>query len=163
MSDNYGILTKQKNDEKSGVFSTFEALALIGLLSEIAETPVFIGISSAENKSHNGVRTESERSQNGVRTESEQRQNLRRADRRALVAVSESRSGVLLDFDDVKLRRNRAPCKSSFPFASACVILHFPCFFSACCSGRCPCAAPLSYVPEIGRVKPGRRGSSTIR
>ena len=152
MSDNYGILTKQKNDEKSGVFSTFEALALIGLLSEIAETPVFIGISSAENKSHNGVRTESE-----------QRQNLRRADRRALVAVSESQSGVLLDFDDVKLRRNRAPCKSSFPFASACVILHFPCFFSACCSGRCPCAAPLSYVPEIGRVKPGRRGSSTIR
>ena len=152
MSDNYGILTKQKNDEKSGVFSTFEALALIGLLSEIAETPVFIGISSAENKSHNGVTTESE-----------QKQNLRRADRRALVAVSESRSGVLLDFDDVKLRRNRAPCKSSFPFASACVILHFPCFFSACCSGRCPCAAPLSYVPEIGRVKPGRRGSSTIR
>ena len=118
MSDNYGILTKQKNDEKSGVFSTFEALALIGLLSEIAETPVFIGISSAEHKSHNGVRTESE-----------QRQNLRRADRRALVAVSESQSGVLLDFDDVKLRRNRAPCKSSFPFASACVILHFPCFF----------------------------------
>ena len=98
-----------------------------------------------------------------VTTESEQRQNLRRTDRRALVAVSESRSGVLLDFDDVKLRRNRAPCKSSFPFASACVILHFPCFFSACCSGRCPCAAPLSYVPEIGRVKPGRRGSSTIR
>ena len=152
MSDNYGILTKQKNDEKSGVFSTFEALALIGLLSEIAETPVFIGISAFRNKSHNGVRTESER-----------RQNLRRADRRALVAVGESRSGVLLDFDDVKLRRNRAPCKSSFPFASACVILHFPCFFSACCSGRCPCAAPLSYVPEIGRVKPGRRGSSTIR
>ena len=98
-----------------------------------------------------------------VTTESEQRQNLRRTDRRALVAVSESRSGVLLDFDNVKLRRNRAPCKSSFPFASACVILHFPCFFSACCSGRCPCAAPLSYVPEIGRVKPGRRGSSTIR
>ena len=98
-----------------------------------------------------------------VTTESEQRQNLRRADRRALVAVSESQSGVLLDFDDVKLRRNRAPCKSSFPFASACVILHFPCFFSACCSGRCPCAAPLSYVPEIGRVKPGRCGSSTIR
>ena len=71
MSDNYGILTKQKNDEKSGVFSTFEALALIGLLSEIAETPVFIGISSAENKSHNGVRTESERSQNRGRTEAE--------------------------------------------------------------------------------------------
>ena len=109
------------------------------------------------------VTTESERSQNGVRTEAEQRQNLRRTDRRALVAVSESRSGVLLDFDDVKLRRNRAPCKSSFPFASACVILHFPCFFSACCSGLCPCAAPLSYVLEIGRVKPGRRGSSTIR
>ena len=41
-----------------------QSLALIGLLSEIAETPVFIGISSAENKSHNGVTTESERSQN---------------------------------------------------------------------------------------------------
>ena len=159
MSDNYGILTKQKNDEKSGVFSTFEALALIGLLSEIAETPVFIGISSAENKSHNGVRTESERSQNGVRKEAEPAKGgPESACRCQRVPI-----GVLLDFDDVKLRRNRAPCKSSFPFASACVILHFPCFFSACCSGRCPCAAPLSYVPEIGRVKPGRRGSSTIR
>ena len=63
MSDNYGILTKQKNDEKSGVFSTFEALALIGLLSEIAETPVFIGISAFRNKSHNGGRTEAERRQ----------------------------------------------------------------------------------------------------
>ena len=45
-----------------------KTMCLIGLLSEIAETPVFIGISSAENKSHNGVTTESEQSQNRART-----------------------------------------------------------------------------------------------
>ena len=45
-----------------------KTMCLIGLLSEIAETPVFIGISAFRNKSHNGVTTESERSQNGGRT-----------------------------------------------------------------------------------------------
>ena len=44
-------------------------MCLIGLLSEIAETPVFIGISAFRNKSHNGVTTEAERRQNGGRTE----------------------------------------------------------------------------------------------
>ena len=45
-----------------------KTMCLIGLLSEIAETPVFIGISAFRNKSHNGVTTESERRQNGGRT-----------------------------------------------------------------------------------------------
>ena len=45
-----------------------KTMCLIGLLSEIAETPVFIGISAFRNKSHNGVTTEAERRQNGGRT-----------------------------------------------------------------------------------------------
>ena len=40
-----------------------KTMCLIGLLSEIAETPVFIGISAFRNKSHNGVTTEAERRQ----------------------------------------------------------------------------------------------------
>ena len=89
------------------------------------------------------VTTESQRSQNGVRTESERRQDLRRADWRALVAVGEPRSRGLLDFDDVKVRRNRVPCKPSFPLALACVSLRFAPVFPPCGSGRCSPAAPL--------------------
>ena len=50
-----------------------KTMCLIGLLSEIAETPVFIGISAFRNKRHNGVTTESERRQNGGRSEAERK------------------------------------------------------------------------------------------
>ena len=54
--------------EKCGRKMRKKTMCLIGLLSEIAETPVFIGISAFRNKSHNGVTTEAERRQNGGRT-----------------------------------------------------------------------------------------------
>ena len=54
---------KKNAEERCGRKMRKKTMCLIGLLSEIAETPVFIGISAFRNKSHNGVRTESERRQ----------------------------------------------------------------------------------------------------
>ena len=59
---------KMRKKKKCGRKMRKKTMCLIGLLSEIAETPVFIGISAFRNKSHNGVTTEAERRQNGGRT-----------------------------------------------------------------------------------------------
>ena len=61
-------MRKKDAEERCGRKMRKKTMCLIGLLSESAETPVFIGISAFRNKSHNGVTTEAERRQNGGRT-----------------------------------------------------------------------------------------------
>ena len=59
---------KMRKKKKCGRKMRKKTMCLIGLLSEIDETPAIIGISAFRNKSHNGVTTEAERRQNGGRT-----------------------------------------------------------------------------------------------